>query len=94
MKQHLLLLIVLASASSLAGHQGKILVPAGEFKMGCSAGDDLCDRDEGPQGGVTVYVEAFYIDVHETSVAEYRQCVEQGQCKKPFTFRRTHYLQL
>ena len=67
------------------------VIPAGSFQMGCSVKDTLCDKDEGPQGGVEVFVEAFSIDIHETSVSEYRDCVEAGACEKPFDYRRTHY---
>lgn len=27
-----------------------VAVPGGEFQMGCSSGDDACDKDGGPQG--------------------------------------------
>lgn len=69
----------------------QVLIPAGESLMGCSTGDQFCDDDEGPSGGVTVYVKAFLIDIHETSVAEYQQCVLAGECEKPFDYKRTHY---
>jgi formylglycine-generating enzyme required for sulfatase activity len=69
----------------------QVVIPAGEFLMGCSEGDTLCDNDEGPQGGVKVFVPAFAIDVHETSVAEYSACVEAGECDRPFDYKRTHY---
>ncbi len=68
-----------------------VYVPAGSFLMGCSKGDKLCDRDEGPQGGVSVFVPSFYIDKHEASVAEYQLCVDRGACDKPFDYKRTHY---
>lgn len=69
----------------------QVTIPAGVFTMGCSKGDTLCDDDEGPQGGVEVQVAEFAIDVHETSVAEYRACVTAGACAKPFDYLRTHY---
>ncbi len=83
----------------LCGHEvmamgaplGKVLVPAGSFRVGCSVGDGLCGVDEGPKGGVLVSVPAFYIDISEVSVAEYRNCVEASACKIPFTYKRTHY---
>lgn len=72
------------------------LIPAQSYQLGCSPADKECDRDEGinQQGKilpVTVTVPAFKIDKYETSVAEYRECVEAGVCSKPFDFRRTHY---
>ena len=42
-------------------------------------------------GGVTVNVPAFAIDTQETSVAEYRRCVDAGECERPFDYLRTHY---
>ncbi len=51
------------------------LIPAGDFRMGCSN----C-----PQGPVhTVYLDAFYMDVYEVTNALYQACVEAGECKPP-----------
>ncbi len=69
----------------------RVTIDAGEFSLGCSSGDKLCNKDEGKPGGVTVFVPAFAIDISETSVQEYRQCVKADQCSPPFDFRRTHY---
>ncbi|MCV6605809.1 MAG: formylglycine-generating enzyme family protein [Porticoccaceae bacterium] len=66
-------------------------LPGGSFAMGCSVHDNHCDPDEGPQGGVTVSVGPFAIDRYETSVAEYRACVESGHCQPPFDFKRNKY---
>lgn len=66
-------------------------IPAGAFRMGCSAGDTLCQNDEGPPGGVQVDVPGFFIDRHEASVAQFRSCVEAGACERPFDYQRTHY---
>lgn len=75
----------------VSADQEQILIPAGTFLMGCSASDDLCDADEGKRGGTEVYVDAFLIDKHETSVAEYRNCVQDNACEKPFDYKRVHY---
>lgn len=69
----------------------KVDVPAGDFMMGCSVGDDACDRDEGPQGGVKVAVPAFSIDRNEVTVAEYMRCIENGQCSRPKDHERNKY---
>ncbi len=66
-------------------------IPAGPFQFGCSAEDQLCDADEGPPGGTTIDVPAFSIDAKETSVQEYRACVEAGHCTRPFDYKRVHY---
>ena len=47
--------------------------------MGSNEGAD----DEKPVH--TVYLEGFYIDKYEVTVAQYRKCVEAGQCKEPDT---------
>lgn len=85
--------IVLASstASQAAAQQSQALIPGGPYTIGCSPGDEQCDADEGPKRGITVQIDAFRIDRHETSVAEYRRCVEAGVCRHPFTYRRSHY---
>lgn len=67
----------------LAHAEDEVLIPEGKFMMGCSKGDSLCDKDEGPAGGVSVFVPAFYIDKYEITVSEYQQCVKAGKCKAP-----------
>jgi formylglycine-generating enzyme required for sulfatase activity len=58
-----------------------ILIPAGEFWMGCNEAIDLsCYADEKP--GRRVFVEAFAIDRHEVTVAAYEQCVQAGRCSR------------
>ena len=47
-----------------------VLIPAGEFQMGSNNGE----RDEKPVH--TVYLDAFYIDKYEVTVAEYKQFVK------------------
>lgn len=83
--------LLLLSSFGHALNAEMVHVPAGPFQMGCSAGDVLCQADEGPEGGVRVDVHGFYIDRSETSVAEFRACVEAGACERPFDHRRTHY---
>lgn len=86
------LLIVLLNASLMAFAKPKqVLIPSGSFQLGCSVNDKLCELDEGVSGGVLVNVPAFFIDTQETSVAEYRACVDANVCQRPFDFRRTHY---
>ena len=88
-----LLLAALVSSAAPAAEvpDNAVMVPAGSFRMGCSPGDDDCKTDEGPAGGVEVMVNAFWIDRHEVSVAEYRQCVAAGDCERPFDHARNPY---
>ena len=57
-------------------------VPAGWFMMGCNeAADQGCDEDERPYH--RVWLDSFYVDVSEVTVAMYRDCVEAGACTPP-----------
>jgi iron(II)-dependent oxidoreductase len=69
----------------------QVLIPSGTFLFGCSAGDSLCDPDEGTQGGIELEIPAFYIDISEVSVAEYKACADALVCEAPFNYKRTHY---
>ncbi|MCQ3980593.1 MAG: hypothetical protein DPW09_44865, partial [Anaerolineae bacterium] len=54
-----------------------VLVPAGPFEMGSDQGDS------GEQPAHEVTLTAFYIDLYEVMNAQYRQCVEAGECEQP-----------
>ena len=71
-----LIRLLLICFSAIATEQ--VLISAGEFQMGCSKNDEDCDIDEGPEGGVTVFVSAFKIDIQEVSVTDYKKCVKAG----------------
>lgn len=60
-----------------------VLVPAGEFWMGCSASDIQCAGDEKP--GKKVRLDAFKIDRTEVTVDAYKACVDAGRCSPPNT---------
>ena len=58
---------------------GMVLIPAGDFWMGCNAAkDDSCDSDEVPQHQVTL--SAYYMDPDEVTVDDYAACVSAGAC--------------
>lgn len=58
-----------------------VLVPAGEFWMGCNKEKVAdCTPDEGPYH--KVYLDAFYIDKYEVTVKQYMACVKAGQCSR------------
>lgn len=69
----------------------RVKVEAGPFQMGCSPGDDWCERDEGSPGGVTVPVPTFFIDATEVTVRQYRDCVDAGKCSVPLTHQQNKY---
>lgn len=87
------LIILLVFAAPLSGGEDKyvtpegtrggemVLVPAGDFKMGCNRRRDRhCDSDERPYH--SVYLSAFYIDRHEVTNAEYSKCVRDLECRE------------
>ncbi len=57
-----------------------VLIPAGEFQMGS---DEVSDQEKPIHA---VYVDAFYIDQHEVTNAQYRQFVEATGHKEPSGF--------
>ena len=72
--------------------EGMVLIPAGEFKMGSDNGS----TNENPAH--TVYVDAFYMDTHEVTNAQYKVFVDANpEWQKDNIDRRFHdgvYLRL
>lgn len=58
-----------------------VLVPAGEFWMGCNEQLQTCKPDEKPYH--QVYLDAFYIDKYEVTNEQYLQCMKEGTCTPP-----------
>lgn len=54
--------------------EGMVLIPEGEFRMGSDQGGEE-HKDEQPIH--TVYVDAFYMDIHEVTIGEYKKFVEE-----------------
>ena len=70
-------------SSMVSGKDGMTLmyVPAGSFEMGALETDEDAEPDEMPRH--SVYLDAFWIDQTEVSIAQYRKCVEAGVCTEP-----------
>jgi len=75
-----------------------VYVPGGTFEMGSTEAEidaafEQCVRDlgsecqrawfEGESPQHTVTLDAFWIDKYEVTNAQYRQCVEDGDCEEP-----------
>ena len=60
------------AVSGGAAIDGMVLIPAGEFVMG--GNDNQAGSDEKPVH--TVYLDAFYIDTHEVTNAEYKKFLD------------------
>ena len=60
--------------------EGWIYIPAGDFEMGCNAGelDGTCESDEQPRHTVTLTT--YCIQRYEVSVAQYRYCEDTTVC--------------
>jgi formylglycine-generating enzyme required for sulfatase activity len=61
----------------------EIHIPAGEFLMGADASESLAYDQEFPQH--TVYLDAYWIDEHEVTNAQYAQCVAAEACTEPYS---------
>ena len=79
---------------SLIAPEGMVLTPAGELQMGSN--DPGAENDEQPVH--TVYVDAFYMDIHEVTNAQYKKFVDAnpqwGKDRLDSTFHNGQYLLL
>jgi formylglycine-generating enzyme required for sulfatase activity len=75
-----------SSVQPVALAEGMVLVPAGEFQMGCDpdrGGQYWCSPFADDVPPHTVYLDPYYIDKTEVTNAQYAQCVAAGACVAP-----------
>jgi serine/threonine-protein kinase len=70
-------------STSIAGSDGMplVYVPAGEFAMGTKMDAKTGSMYERPMH--TVYLDAYWIDQHEVTKAQYAKCIAAGACREP-----------
>jgi len=69
---------------------GMVPVSAGNFEMGCNGQvDKECKDSEKPYH--SVYLDSFFIDKTEVTVADYRKCVDAKACTVPKTPENSKY---
>ena len=69
---------------------GMVVVPAGNFMMGCNEKvDKECKDAESPYR--EVFLDSYFIDRTETTVADYNKCVDAGGCTPPKTTDKSKY---
>ena len=58
-----------------------VFVPSGYSMMGAEYGDLYAENNTKPYH--LIYIDGFYMDVHEVTNFDYSVCVAAGKCKKP-----------
>ena len=86
-----LMLLRLNREISTSSDINMVYISPGYFHMGCVPRDKYCDEDEKPRH--RVYLDAYYIDKTEVTVAQYKQCIYAGNCKPMRDSRKCNYNQ-
>ena len=71
---------------------GMVLIPSGTFWMGCNSTKDASctgTGNETPQHKVTL--SSYFMDITETTVGQYKACVDAGVCTAPSSVQPTQY---
>ena len=75
--------VAMAPPTAVPEFAAEVLIPAGEFQMGCDASNsaESCQSEEEPLH--TVILNAFSIDKYEVTNVRYQACVDAGRCTPP-----------
>ena len=60
-----------------------VLIPAGEFLMGCDLSDSRAPCLDGESPSHTVYLDDYYIELTEGTNTQYASCVAEEACRPP-----------
>ena len=60
-----------------------VLIPAGEFLMGCDLSDSRAPCLDGESPSHTVYLDDYYIELTEVTNTQYASCVAEEACRPP-----------
>jgi formylglycine-generating enzyme required for sulfatase activity len=76
---------------SIPEFSGMVYIPPGEFIMGSTLEDltELADQDEFPQR--RVWLDGYYIDVHEVTNAQYKVFVDSTGIEPPYLWENGNY---
>lgn len=92
--KYLCIIIILVSSISNASNKKIfknsigmefILVPSGEFEMGCSAGDLFCQGDEKPRHKVKIH-KPFYMGKYEVTQGQWKSMMNENPSRFEGTF--------
>ena len=72
--------LVDAGRWSAASQSLMVPVPEGEYLAGCGPNDGCSDAASAQYPPEEVFVDAFWMDLTEVTVRQYRSCVEAGAC--------------
>ncbi len=81
------LLVATTQASvpkNLAEDSATVLIPAGDFIMGCTEEDQQSEACYLSKPAKPIYLDAYRIDKYKVTFRRFNDCVQNGSCTEPF----------